>query len=37
MKLTEGYLAMLVDMRMEGQDVREVLRVVAEVRGMHKG
>lgn len=37
MKATEGYLGMMVDMRVEGEDVREVLRVVAEVRGMDKG
>ena len=37
MKRVEGYLGMMVDMRVEGEDVREVLRVVAEVTGMDKG
>jgi hypothetical protein len=37
MKVAEGYLGMMVDMRVEGEDVREVLRVMTEVRGMDKG
>jgi hypothetical protein len=35
--VTEGYLGMMVDMRVEGEDVSEVLRVVGKVKGMDEG